>query len=75
MRDHEINSADDMTTTERAWMDFLRAHTPEDTPEPTLRFVRILIGICERRAKQRKQRTDLGRGMAGVSRLAGSRPT
>ena len=51
MRDHEINKEDDLTPTERAWMEFLRARNPENAPEPTLRLVRIMIGICDRRAR------------------------
>ena len=51
MCDHESNTEDDLTATERAWMDFLRAHNPENAPEPTVRFVRLMIGICERRAR------------------------
>ncbi len=51
MRDNESNTERNMTAAERAWMDFLRAHVSGDAPEPTLRFVRLMIGICERRAK------------------------
>jgi len=51
MCDHESNTEDDLTVAERVWMDFLRAHSPENAPEPTLRFVRLMIGICERRIR------------------------
>jgi hypothetical protein len=46
----EKDLEDDLTPTERAWLGFLRAHNPPNAPEPTLRFVRLMIGICERRA-------------------------
>ena len=51
MRDHESNNEDDLSAAERVWMDFLRAHNPENAPEPTVRFVRLMIAICEHRAK------------------------
>lgn len=51
MRDNESKKEDDLTETERVWMDLLRAHSPENAPEPTVRFVRLMIGICERRAR------------------------
>ena len=51
MRDHESNNEVELTPTERAWLDFLRAHNPPNAPEPTLRFVRIMIGICAYRAR------------------------
>ena len=51
MRDIESNNEDDLTATERVWIDFLRAHSPANAAQPTVRFVRLMIGICERRAR------------------------
>lgn len=59
MRAQEINYEDEMTANERAWMDFLLAHSPGNGPEPSKRFIRLLIGICERRARYDEKTSNL----------------